>query len=151
MLVNIKVTGGWNIESGQIDPKATQGLSKHTGPETFSFSLLYSCKCPSEPSPVDVDVSGLADSVAAVLRLSVHGGVPVAVVEHHRVGARQVHPDAAAASRQNEAEDTAICVEALHERLEETEGDAQTTSTRVKNTILFSPRGRSLFLKPPAH
>jgi len=26
MLVNIKVTGGWNIESGQIDPKATQGL-----------------------------------------------------------------------------------------------------------------------------
>jgi len=27
MLVNIKVTGGWNIESGQIDPKATQGLS----------------------------------------------------------------------------------------------------------------------------
>jgi len=29
MLVNIKVTGGWNIESGQIDPKATQGLN-HT-------------------------------------------------------------------------------------------------------------------------
>jgi len=27
MLVNIKVTGGWNIESGQIDPNATQGLN----------------------------------------------------------------------------------------------------------------------------
>jgi len=27
MLVNIKVTGGRNIESGQIDPKATQGLN----------------------------------------------------------------------------------------------------------------------------
>jgi len=26
MLVNINVTGGLNIESGQIDPKATQGL-----------------------------------------------------------------------------------------------------------------------------
>jgi len=26
MLVNIKATGGLNIESGQIDPKATQGL-----------------------------------------------------------------------------------------------------------------------------
>jgi len=26
MLVNIKVTGGLNIESGHIDPKATQGL-----------------------------------------------------------------------------------------------------------------------------
>jgi len=28
MLVNIKVTGGLNIESGQIDPKATQGLNQ---------------------------------------------------------------------------------------------------------------------------
>jgi len=28
MLVNIKVTGGLNIESGQIDPKATQGLNE---------------------------------------------------------------------------------------------------------------------------
>jgi len=27
MLVNIKVTGGLNIESGQIDPKATQELN----------------------------------------------------------------------------------------------------------------------------
>jgi len=27
MLVNIKVTGGLNIESGHIDPKATQGLN----------------------------------------------------------------------------------------------------------------------------
>jgi len=26
MLVNIKVTGGFNIESGHIDPKATGGL-----------------------------------------------------------------------------------------------------------------------------
>jgi len=28
MFVNIKVTGGLNIESGQIDPKATQGLKQ---------------------------------------------------------------------------------------------------------------------------
>jgi len=28
MLVNIKVTGGLNIESGHIDPKATGGLNK---------------------------------------------------------------------------------------------------------------------------
>jgi len=28
MLVNIKVTGGLNIESGHIDPKATQGLRR---------------------------------------------------------------------------------------------------------------------------
>jgi len=29
MLVNIKVTGGLNIESGQIDPKATGGLTRN--------------------------------------------------------------------------------------------------------------------------
>jgi len=37
MLVNIKVTGGLNIESGQNDPKATGGL-KHTECTAFSFS-----------------------------------------------------------------------------------------------------------------
>jgi len=31
MLVNIKVTGGLNIESGQIDPKATGGLNIESG------------------------------------------------------------------------------------------------------------------------
>lgn len=64
-----------------------------------------------------MDVSSLADTVATVLRLCVHGGVPVAVIEYDCVGPGQVHPDASAASRQNEAEDSAICVEALHEGL----------------------------------
>jgi len=35
MSVNIKVTGGLNIESGQIDPKVTGGL--HVG----SFAVLW--------------------------------------------------------------------------------------------------------------
>jgi len=38
MLVNIKVTGGLNIESGQIDPKATQGLKSR-------YEVMISC-CP---------------------------------------------------------------------------------------------------------
>jgi len=33
MSVNIKVTGGLNIEWGQIDPKATGGLKKVSGVE----------------------------------------------------------------------------------------------------------------------
>ena len=61
--------------------------------------------------------------MAAVLSLGVHGGVPVTVVEDHRVGAGQVHPDTPAASRQNEAEDAPVCVEALHEGLEEETGN----------------------------
>ena len=64
-------------------------------------------------------VSGLADAVAAVLGLGVHGGVPVAVVEHHGVGARQVDSHAAAARGQDEAEDAAVVVEALHQGLRE--------------------------------
>lgn len=54
--------------------------------------------CALPPVPVDVDISGLADSVAAVLRLGVHSGVPVTVVEHHCVSPSQVHPDTSAAS-----------------------------------------------------
>ena len=73
------------------------------------------------PSPVDVDVPGLADAMAAILGLSVHGGVPVAVVENHSVGPCQVHPHSATACRQNETEDAAVCVEALHEGLEKEE------------------------------
>ena len=66
-----------------------------------------------------MDVSCLTDSMAAVLSLSVHGRVPVAVVEDDRVGSRQVHPDASATSRQDEAEDPTVGVEALHESLKE--------------------------------
>lgn len=75
-------------------------------------------------------VSGLADSVAAVLCLSVHGGVPVAVVEDDCVGASQIHPYTSAASRQNEAENTPVCIEALHERLRKKKKDAQRISKR---------------------
>jgi len=37
MLVNIKVTGGLNIESGQIDPKATQGLRQTVRTDIIFF------------------------------------------------------------------------------------------------------------------
>jgi len=39
MSVNIKVTGGLNIEWGQIDPKATRGLRRY--PAISVFSILY--------------------------------------------------------------------------------------------------------------
>lgn len=52
----------------------------------------------NSPSPVYVDVPGLTDAMAAVLGLCVHGGVPVAVVEHNRVGSCEVYAYAAAAS-----------------------------------------------------
>jgi len=43
MLVNIKVTGGLNIESGHIDPKATQGLkSSMFFPQAFLCVITVS-------------------------------------------------------------------------------------------------------------
>ena len=80
-----------------------------------------------------MDVPGLADAVAAVLCLGVHGGVPVAVVEDDGVGPGQIHPHTSAAGRQNKAEDAPICVEALHEGLwrQETEDEHQKHDSRA--------------------
>ena len=64
--------------------------------------------------PVDVDISSLANSVAAVLSLSIHRGVPVTVIEHHSVRPRQVDTHATAARRQDEAEDASVRIKALH-------------------------------------
>ena len=62
-------------------------------------------------------VSGLSNAMAAVLSLGVHCGVPVRVIEHHRVGARQVDSEAAAARGEDEAEELLVAVEAIHEML----------------------------------
>lgn len=91
-------------------------------------------------SPVDVDVSSLADTVATVLRLCIHGGIPVAVVEYDCVGPSQIHPDAAAASWQNEAEDSAICVEALHEGLRKKEGWFTEDKWRIRQRTASFPK-----------
>lgn len=94
-------------------------------------------------SPVDVDVSGLADSVATVLCLGIHGGVPVAVVEYYCVGPSQVHAYTSAASWQNEAENTPICIEALHEGLKEKkihkEQTLETADRLLPKLISFPP------------
>lgn len=66
-----------------------------------------------------MDITGLANAVAPVLGLSVHGGVPVAVVEDDGVGTRQVDTDAAAAGREDEAEDALVGVEPFHQGLQE--------------------------------
>lgn len=90
--------------------------------------------------PVDVDVTGLSDAVAAVLGLGVHGGVPVTVVEHHCVGAREVHPHAAATRGQDEAEDAAVRVEAIHQGLR---GRERWTQEKT-NVFGFQPTVRIL-------
>ena len=53
--------------------------------------------------------------MAAVLRLCVHGRVPVRVIEDDGIGSSQVDSETAAARREDEAEDSVVAVEALHE------------------------------------
>ncbi len=64
-----------------------------------------------------MNVARLADPMAAILRLRVHRGIPVAVVEDDRVRARQVDAHAAGARAEDEAEVLGVVVEALHEQL----------------------------------
>lgn len=48
---------------------------------TFWVSLL----------PVDVDISSLTNSMAAILCLSIHCRIPVTVIEYYSVSTSQVH------------------------------------------------------------
>ena len=54
--------------------------------------------------------------MASVLRLGIHGGIPVRVVEDDGVGAGKVHSHTAGTSRQNEAENTTVIVESGEKR-----------------------------------
>jgi len=45
MLVNIKVTGGWNIESGQNDPKAGRGCNIDSGQNDPKATQGLSIQC----------------------------------------------------------------------------------------------------------
>ena len=67
--------------------------------------------------PINVNVAGLPNSMASVLSLCIHGGIPVAVVEYDSVRSCQVNAHTAASRREDETEYTRIIVEAIHELL----------------------------------
>ena len=51
--------------------------------------------------------------MTSVLRLRVHGWIPVRVVEDDGIGAGQIYANSARTRRQNEAENTPIVVESV--------------------------------------
>ena len=55
----------------------------------------------------------LTDSVRSILRLFVHGRVPISVVEDHTVRTSEVNTDATAASTRNEAEYLWVEIESI--------------------------------------
>jgi hypothetical protein len=64
-----------------------------------------------------VHLFGLPNTMAPVLCLLVHGGVPVRVIEDHTVCACQVDADAAATRRRYETKDLLVQVELVHHSL----------------------------------
>ena len=66
---------------------------------------------PLRDETVDVDFACLPDAVASILRLRVHGRIPVRVVEHNRVCSGEVDSDPPASRRENEAEHALVHVE----------------------------------------
>ena len=66
---------------------------------------------------VNVNIPSLPYSMAAVLRLSIHRRIPIAIVEDNGVRSGQVYTDATASGGQNEAEDLGVVIETLHQHL----------------------------------
>lgn len=62
-------------------------------------------------------VARLANAMAAVLGLCVHGRIPIAVIEDDRVRTGQIYTKPPTSSGENKAEDTWVGVEAIHELL----------------------------------
>jgi len=70
-----------------------------------------------ECQPVDVDITSLANTMAAVLSLCIHCRIPVRVIEDDGVSASQVDSNTPGPSRQDEAEYPLIGVEPFHQYL----------------------------------
>lgn len=85
-LANLSKLGTW-YNSRENSQRSSPCLE---GAETKFFKWKI-CRCNAwAVSPVDRYEPGLADSMAAILRLPVHLGVEVHVMEDDSVGARQI-------------------------------------------------------------
>lgn len=68
-----------------------------------------------------MNISGLSNTVAAVLSLSIHGGVPVTIVEDHCISPRQIYSHTTTPGGQDETEDSTVCIKTFHQGLRGTE------------------------------
>ena len=64
-----------------------------------------------------MNISRLANSMATVLSLSIHRGVPVRVVEDDGIGTGEIDAKSAGTRRQDKHKNTSVGVEALHHNL----------------------------------
>lgn len=69
--------------------------------------------------PINMHISCLTNSVTSILSLSVHGRIPIAVIENHSIGTGKINAYATRSCRKYETEDSLVPVESLHQYLEE--------------------------------
>lgn len=67
--------------------------------------------------PVNMHVSCLTDAMTAILSLGIHGRIPIRIVKYDCISPREVNADTTGTSRQDEAKNPAVGVEALHQYL----------------------------------
>lgn len=91
----------------------------HTHRCSYLMSTQQKLSSMQSASPIYMDISGLTNSMAAVLSLSIHGRIPVTVIENDRVGTRQIYTNATRACGQDETEDALVSIEAVHKSLHE--------------------------------
>lgn len=65
-----------------------------------------------------MDIPSLTNSVTAILGLSIHGGIPVAVIKNNSVCSCQVHTHTPTSSWKDEAEYAFVRIEPFHQGLE---------------------------------
>lgn len=67
--------------------------------------------------PVYMHIPSLPNAVTSILCLSIHGGVPVTVIENNGVCTCQIDANTAWPCRKDEAEDALVSIEAIHQCL----------------------------------
>ncbi|RNA24825.1 hypothetical protein BpHYR1_027376 [Brachionus plicatilis] len=108
-----------NVALSQDSRGKASALNGHLTQQSFLIGLLQYVLLDRflTDQSVYVDVAGLTDPVTPVLSLCVHCRIPVRVIEHDCVSARQINAHAARSRAQYETKYPAVRIEAFHEHL----------------------------------
>lgn len=90
-------------------------VTQHSFLIGFLQDILLNCTLTDQS--VDVDISRLANTVTPVLCLSIHCWIPVTVIKYDCISTSEIYSKATTACGQDEAEDSWICIETLHQDL----------------------------------
>lgn len=86
-----------------------------------------------------MDISSLTNSVTAILGLSIHGRIPVAVIKNNSVCSCKVHAYTPTSSWKDEAENAFVCIEPFHQGLEEKEKEMFFRDTKKAQDLSTAP------------